>query len=768
MKVLNNPSCYGRADFRTTAKPRGICFEKTLIAYLSPCGISLFVGTPLANSQQAARSARITKTGHSVTFSAQVLDLPSPFVSMSPLHPRKRQRLNTAEPQKTANNTAGKIGPIMDPASPKIFQWDLEQDYENSVRLSKRRTTDSGRLPIKTAEGRLEKQQTIDAKENESEGFQALEMEAPKASKPVLQKKDRILLSEREQILEAKETLARVATLLSENPEEYAHSFRSLAHIAASDNATIKKLALASQMAVFKDIIPGYRIRPLSQDPAEKLSKETMRLRSYEQTLVDSYHSYVKELARCAKSKPERVPEGFTTIPTVATACACSLLLAVPHFNFRGDLLQIVVDKLGGSSNTKEFTKCHETLERLFRDDDDGKPSLDAVVALSKMMKVRNYHVDESILNTFLQLRLLSEFSFKGSQIAIDTIDEANPADAKRKLKFKKEFRTKKQRKLLKERKAVETDYEEADAVVGQEERDKLQSETLKIVFITYFRILKTRSANLIGAVLEGLAKYAHLINQDFFGDLLEVLKDISAQVEGNNADPDRTPAPSSEAQAQLTRHAGRTSLLCAITAFALLEGQHVHKSASDLQLDLSFFVSYLYRDLSALATNPNIERRSSSSSAIDIHNLDARTGSRVNIQTTSALLLRILGAILVPSSTSQSPSSVSKLRVATFTKQVMMCSLQVPEKSAMAMINLVTNVSKVHGRKINGLWYTEESKGDGFFDTSGERGIEGSNVFTSTVWEGEILKSHFCPNIREKTELLNKTVGGRTLIARV
>ena len=76
----------------------------------------------------------------------------------------------------------------------------------------------------------------------------------------------------------------------------------------------------------------------------------------------------------------------------------------------------------------------------------------------------------------------------------------------------------------------MEKDFKEADAVVSHEDREKVQSETLKMVFVTYFRILKIRSPHLTGAVLEGLAKYAHLINQDFFGDLLEALKDIISQ----------------------------------------------------------------------------------------------------------------------------------------------------------------------------------------------------------------------------------------------
>ena len=55
----------------------------------------------------------------------------------------------------------------------------------------------------------------------------------------------------------------------------------------------------------------------------------------------------------------------------------------------------------------------------------------------------------------------------------------------------------------------------------------------------------------------------------------------------------------------------------------------------------------------------------------------------------------------------------------------------------------------KIHGRKVASLWNTEERKGDGNFDAlKGE--VEGCNPFASTVWEGELLKLHYCKGVRE------------------
>ncbi|KAL8672078.1 MAG: hypothetical protein Q9168_003438 [Polycauliona sp. 1 TL-2023] len=626
--------------------------------------------------------------------------------------------------------------------------WNLEQQYEQRPREQKK-VLESTRLPIKTAEGRIERlaspkseQETVDSffgsGEEDSQDTPETDVEEPPVEVPV-----------RQQINEAKEELARIGTLLSENPEEHIGGFRKIAEIGASTNAVVKRLALATQLAIYKDIIPGYRIRPIAElDSSEKISKEVRKLRSFEQALVTNYQNYIKELATCAKASGNASSEDEGSIATVAISCACSLLLAVPHFNLRTELVKILVDKLSTRNRDGDFAKCLETLEKLFREDDDGNPSLDGVTQLSKAIKARDYRIDESVLNTFLHLRLLSEFSSRGSQ---NRIDKSESTDTK-KAKSKKEFRTKKYRKILKERKAVEKEFKEADAIVSHEERDRLQAETLKIVFITYFRILKTRVPNLTGAVLEGLAKFAHLINQDFFGDLLETLKDLVARASSDDSAQGGTEDDTPDAAGESISHQDslRSTLLSTTTAFTLLEGQDAARSASALHLDLSFFTTRLYKTLHSFALNPDIELSSKSLRLPDPHDQNtsqassqlSMTTNKVNFKTPSVLLLRALSSILLP-------RSVPPLRVAAFVKQLYICSLQLPEKSAQALLGLLHQVVKVHGRKVAALWNTEERKGDGVFDAL--RGdVEGSNPFASTVWEGELLRCHYVPAVRE------------------
>ena len=636
--------------------------------------------------------------------------------------------------------------------------WNLEQDYETRPRKGKKKEKESTRLPIKTAEGLVQQfEEPKDVQEESDLEWLGADNEE---EEDVVEEVQEPTIPVRQQILEAKEELARIALLLNEDPEENAGAFKTLVQFGQSPNTTIKKLTLATQLAVYKDVIPGYRIRPLSDEDMEtKVSKEVRKLRAYEQALVGGYQAYIRELSKLAQSGRGSSKDAGPSLSNIAINCACTLLTSVPHFNFRGELLKILVGKLSTRKVDDDFNKCRETIETLFHNDEDGTPSLDAVALLTKMMKGRGYRVDESVLNTFLHLRLLSEFSWTASTNHVDKPGKGDGVPESTNVKGKKVFRTKKERKIMKERKVVEKEMVQADASVSHEERDRMQAETLKLVFVTYFRILKARSPSLMGAVLEGLARYAHLINQDFFGDLLEALKDLIGHAETGDDVEDNE--QEEDENTETTRNLTREALLCVITAFALLEGQDAHKAKATLHLDLSFFITHLYRNLYALSLNPDLELSAKSLHLPDPNDPNppalTATNNKINIQTTTVLLLRSLSSVLLPPLAQR---AVPPLRIAAFTKQLLTSSLHLPEKSCMAMMGLLGKVTKTHEKKIAALWNTEERRGDGTFDPlSGE--VEGSNPFATTIWEGEILKKHFCPAVRDGVKTIEKNILG-------
>lgn len=109
------------------------------------------------------------------------------------------------------------------------------------------------------------------------------------------------------------------------------------------------------------------------------------------------------------------------------------------------------------------------------------------------------------------------------------------------------------------------------------------QTETLKLLFVLYFRILKNPAPTpLLPAALQGIAKYAHLVSIDFFRDLMRVLKDLVTRIphahpadRGDEDDDDDAPREISQVpttQAENAKH--QHQLSCILTAYELLSGQ--------------------------------------------------------------------------------------------------------------------------------------------------------------------------------------------------
>jgi nucleolar complex protein 3 len=99
---------------------------------------------------------------------------------------------------------------------------------------------------------------------------------------------------------------------------------------------------------------------------------------------------------------------------------------------------------------------------------------------------------------------------------------------------------------------------------------------------VLYFSILKSpnplSNPQLLSAALEGIAKFAHLVNVDFFQDLMMVLKTIAHACKAH-LHPSENFSIQDDHQSFPPRQQGRIAilklqLLCIVTAFELLSGQ--------------------------------------------------------------------------------------------------------------------------------------------------------------------------------------------------
>ncbi|KAK2820750.1 hypothetical protein Q5P01_023709 [Channa striata] len=454
---------------------------------------------------------------------------------------------------------------------------------------------------------------------------------------------------------------------------------------------TVRKLVMVSLMEIFKDIAPTYRIRPLTPaEKAAKVKKETQQLREFEEGLVSQYKFYLEDLEQTIKDWKQKKRkrsqavafQSYCSLAEVAIRCLCELLLSLAHFNFHNNIIVVLVPLMNDSLK-KISTMCCDAFKKLFHQDKLGEASLATVRVISGLVKSLNYNVRPELLRTLLNLRI-KEVEMKKD------IEQTAPKKKFMNNKEKKKHLSRMQRKWKKAEEKLEKELLETEASESKEKKIKLHTETLNIVFLIYFRILKkAQKSVLLPAVLEGLANFAHLINLEFFDDLLQVLQSLIQS-------------------GDLTT---RESLHCIQTVFTILSGQ-----GDVLNIDPLNFYTQLYRMLPRLhAGAPNDD---------------------INI------VLRCLDAMLT-----RRKKQVTLQRAMAFIKRLSMLSLHVLPNASVGILS--ANRATMHSFPKCDFLLDNEVQGSGFYLPELDE-PEHCNAQNTALWELHTLQRHYHPVVRQ------------------
>lgn len=621
--------------------------------------------------------------------------------------------------------------------SEEVLDSDAEMPYESAPRKpnsawEREEQTQIKRLPIKLADGKIKetgsKPVKLKARElvEEEESSEDEQDEAPKITRvedvstgarfgrasvaDVLNTKSR-----KAKVELAKDQIAGICQEILADPENSLGLLRRLHSFSLKEISTpgltepipndliIRKLAVLSQLAIFKDIIPGYRIRALTdKEKAEKVSQMVSQTREWEQGLVGVYQSYLRALEVELKAQSE--------LSEIALECMCTLLTEVTHFNFRINLMTCVVTRLSRKSWDKSSDRCLDTLDQIFKADLTGEASLEIVRLLNRMVKERRFKIHPRVLSCLHQLRLRTELGVRASDSAADKAKDKPQSGTK---KPEKPHLSKKAKKERKEKKEIDKELREAEAEVDKAERASRQTETLKLLFALYFRILKNpRPSPLLPAALSGISKFAHLVNINFFKDLLKVLKDLIALESDQFEDSDNEATQPTSGGLDGVHH----RLLCIVAAFELLSGQ-----GEALNIDLSDFISHLYALILSLSLVPNID------SKVDVS------------QSTEELLFRALNIIFSPRT---SGAAAPSWRSAAFAKRLLTAAVHWPPSTALRAIEFVAGLV-AKDSKLAALLSTEDRIFNGVYHPEIDD-PQLCNAFGSSFWELHALHENY------------------------
>ncbi|EDO14368.1 hypothetical protein Kpol_178p2 [Vanderwaltozyma polyspora DSM 70294] len=524
-----------------------------------------------------------------------------------------------------------------------------------------------------------------------------------------------------EKIIQLKEEIAELVENLMQDPEEHTRALTRLCKMTTSKNPNTCKFSMLALVSVFNSIIPGYRIRPLTElEKKEKVTREVSRLRHFEQSLVANYKSYLETLERLAKT-PNNADTIAVNLGILAMKAVNQLIPNVSHFNFRSHILTILIRRVCKPNLAADPISRDSiiVLEQLLSEDDEGNISLDIIKIFSKTIKTRNYNIDESVINIFLSLDVLQDYdpNTKSDEDAI-------------RLKVKKKDRvhlSKKQRKARKEMKQIEEEMRAAEQAVSAEERERNQAEILKLLLSLYLNILKIASQKLVGTVLEGLAKFGNMANFDLLGDFLDVMKELIQD----------------SIMEDLTPSGLRKILLCIVSAFSLVSNHNQMK----FNVDLSKFIDALYAVLPYISLDADIELSYKSLRLTDPLNNEILKPS-VNVSTKAELLLKSLDHVFFRS------KSGTRERAAAFTKRLYICMEHTPEKTTIALLKFIDKLMNRYP-EIGGLYSTEDRIGNGHFHLETDD-LSRCNPDAATLWENAILSRHYSSSITKGVRALS------------
>ncbi|XP_054622935.1 nucleolar complex protein 3 homolog isoform X2 [Dunckerocampus dactyliophorus] len=495
-------------------------------------------------------------------------------------------------------------------------------------------------------------------------------------------------------IRERKMSIARLASAVTSNPINNIKCVKQLRGMLMEAEpcvaVTVRKLVMVSLMEIFKDIAPTYKIRPLTAaEKAAKVKKETQQLREFEEGLVSQYKFFLEDLEQTIKDWKQKkrkrsqtvALDSYGSLARVAVRCLCDLLLAMSHFNFHNNII-VALAPLMNDSTKMVSEMCCDAFGKLFHQDKVGGASLAAVRVISGLVKSLNYNLRPEVLRTLLSLRIKEVHVKKDLHHTAPKMNKMSNKDKKNKL-------SRVQRKWKKAEEKLNQELLEAEALESKDKKIKLHTETLNIVFLIYFRILKkAHKSVLISAVLEGLANFAHLINLEFFDDLLNVLQRLIQSGDLTN----------------------RESLHCIQTVFTILSGQ-----GDALNIDPLNFYSQLYKMLPQLhAGAPNND---------------------------IVIVLRCLDAMLV-----RRRKQVTLQRAMAFIKRLSMLSLHVLPNASVGI--LAANRATLHSFPKCDFLLDNEVQGSGFYLPELDQ-PEHCNAQNTALWELHTLQRHFHPVVR-------------------
>lgn len=422
----------------------------------------------------------------------------------------RNSALSSLQPNKTANKRKREVKD----------GDEIEEEYNEelfNMELNKKKTRHL--LPIKTKQGIIEQSVEVDYNSSDDEDKEETDENAEEKEEPP--KSVAEMYARRKQKLEElKALIGSSSSNILENPDERMEHISAVLKLYKQLTPDIFitgfKLISASLVELFKDLAPGFEIKNTNK-PGERLKKATREIYGNEARLLKYYQMFLKKLEETfaplkeMKKKSKTLDESTKRLGIFALKCISDLLVSMPHFNFAKNIVHALIPFTAHKLDEVRLLIC-SAMKKLFKDDKQGEISLHAVRQVNHLIKNKRHHqIPPDCLDILIALRIKDVNLDKERE---EEINRYKTLTRKEKLLILSKTERRRRKKIER----IEKEIVVAKAEQSKGSKFKHQTETVKLVFTIYFRILKMApKSGLMGVVLQGLAKYLDFISCYFF-----------------------------------------------------------------------------------------------------------------------------------------------------------------------------------------------------------------------------------------------------------
>ncbi|XP_060645564.1 nucleolar complex protein 3 homolog [Drosophila nasuta] len=501
-----------------------------------------------------------------------------------------------------------------------------------------------------------------------------------------------LLIARQQEIERQKYRIGIICSGLLEKPEDKMRNFNALYELMDEKNRAtgmvnllaVRKLAIVSVTEIFKDILPEYRVGQVDTK-MQTVRKATLDRVTFENALLQQFKKFLQKLeqltAQVNKRGGDKTPQSVK-MATVAVECMCELLLAHPYFNYVQNIAQLLVYMLNCNYGAmrQAVNQCFRTL---FSNDKRLDMTLFVVRRINHLIKTKQNNVHLECITCMMGLKI--------KHVNLDA-EKENELKQKKLESHRQRLLSlsKKERKRRKKLTEVNRELDETRAEENKQTKHHKLTEIIKMVFTIYFRVLKNDpTSRVLSAILEGLAEFAHVINLEFFADLIDVLNRILEEQDLGY----------------------REQLHCIQTIFVILSGQ-----GEVLNIDPIRFYQHFYRNMLVVQAGKNHDD--------------------------FAIILRTLDEVLV-----KRRRNMNQQRLMAFVKRLLTGSLHLLHNGTLATLGTIKQTFQLTS-VLDALLDTDTTIGSGRYDPELDD-PEYCNAASTALYELTLLGRHYHPTVR-------------------